>query len=42
MDIGSNVMQPENKLGFGIVFTSLFFWIFYAVWEAYAVSGVNL
>jgi hypothetical protein len=42
MDIGSNVMQPENKVGFGIVATSLFFWIYYAVWEAYITNGINL
>ena len=35
-------MQPENKLGLGIVTMSIFFWIFYAVWEAYAVSGIAL
>lgn len=35
-------MEPENKLGFGIVSVSIFFWVFYAVWEAYAVSGINL
>ncbi len=28
-------MEIENKLGLGIIITSLSFWIFYAVWEAY-------
>lgn len=28
-------MEVENKLGLGIVTTSLLFWVLYAVWEAY-------